>query len=101
VRQSLQRANLKYVRNIGPLKQGFRDTVLRITKIFKVSTLSFHADIARRRLVEPYFFPPPLTGAVYRDFLRTVLPELLQDVDVQTGNHLLTWICLTREWYSL
>jgi hypothetical protein len=39
------------------------------------------------RLLEPCFFPPRLTGAVYSDFLRTFLPELLQDVDLQTGVH--------------
>jgi hypothetical protein len=58
-------------------------------KVFKVSTLScFDAGIARARLLGSYFLPPCLTGAVYHDFLQNVLPELLQDVDVQSGIHL-------------
>jgi len=38
----------------------------------------------RRKLMGHYFLPLRLTEAVYHDFLRKVLPELLQDVDLQT-----------------
>ena len=54
----------------------------------KMTTLSFHTDIARDKLIWSNFLPPCLTGAVYRDFLRHVLPELLQDVALQTSIHL-------------
>ncbi|GFG40851.1 hypothetical protein Cfor_05350 [Coptotermes formosanus] len=40
------------------------------------------------RLLGPYCLPPRLNGAVYHDFLRNFLPELLQDVDLQTRIHL-------------
>jgi hypothetical protein len=53
----------------------------------KVSTLSSHAGIAGDRLLEPHFLPPRPTGVVYRDFLRNILPELLQDVDLHTRIH--------------
>jgi len=53
-----------------------------------VSSSSLHADNLGGRLLKPYILPPRLIGAVYRDFLCTVLPELLQDVDVQSWNHL-------------
>jgi hypothetical protein len=49
--------------------------------------LSFHADIAG----ETYGIQLPSTTsdwAVYCDFLGNVLPELLQDVDLQTRIHL-------------
>jgi hypothetical protein len=36
----------------------------------------------------PCFLPPCVTGAVYPDFLWNFLPELLQDVDLQTMIHL-------------
>jgi hypothetical protein len=42
------------------------------------------------RLLGPYFLLPLLSGRVYHDFLRNVLPELLQDYDMQTRLHL--WI---------
>jgi hypothetical protein len=53
-----------------------------------VYTLSFHAGTAGDRLKGTYFLPVYLTGAVYLDFLRNFLPELLQDVDMQTMVHL-------------
>jgi hypothetical protein len=56
--------------------------------MLKVSTLHFHAGIAGDRLLGPYFLPPHLTGALYHNFLRNVLPELLQDVGLQTRIHL-------------
>ena len=52
-------------------------------------TSSLPAGIPADRLLGPYFLPLCLTGAVYRDFLRKVLPELLQDMDPQTG--ILLW----------
>jgi hypothetical protein len=48
----------------------------------------FHTGIAGDRLLGPYFLPPHLTVAVDHDFLRNVLQELLQDVDLQTGIYL-------------
>ena len=56
-------------------------------------TLNFHAGIAGDRLLGPYFLPPRLTGAVYHDIPRSVLPELLQSVDLQTEIQLMvhTW----------
>jgi hypothetical protein len=56
-----------------------------------VSTLSSHADTAGYRLPGCYFLPPPppLTGAVYEDFLQNFRPQLLQDVDLQTRIYLL------------
>ena len=59
--------------------------------MFKASTFSFHTGIAADRLLEPYFLQPHLTGAVYRDFIRNILPELLlllQDVHLLTSIHL-------------
>jgi hypothetical protein len=38
--------------------------------------------------VGPYFLPQRLIGAVDPHFLRNALPELLQDVDLQTRIHL-------------
>jgi len=54
----------------------------------KVSVLIFHASTASDRLLGPYFFPPRLTGAVYLDFIRNFLPEMLQDANQQTEIHL-------------
>jgi hypothetical protein len=50
-----------------------------------MSALSFHAGIAPDRLLGPYFLAPYVNGAVHHDLLRNVLPELLQEVDLQTG----------------
>lgn len=44
-------------------------------------------------LMESYFFAPRLTGSVYRAFLRNVLPELSEDVDLQTRIYLSS--CMT------
>jgi len=52
--------------------------------MLKITTLNFHAGIAGDRLLGPYFLPPRLTGTVYHDIPRSVLPELLQGVDLQT-----------------
>jgi hypothetical protein len=38
--------------------------------------------------MEPSLFPKLLAGVVYLGFLRNVLPELLQDVHLQTRIHL-------------
>ena len=42
----------------------------------------------RRQTFWNYFLPLYLTGAVYHYFVRTILPELLQDVDLQNKIHL-------------
>jgi hypothetical protein len=42
----------------------------------------------RRQTFWDYFLPPRPTGAIYRDFLRSILPELLQDVDLHARVHL-------------
>jgi hypothetical protein len=60
-----------------------------------VHLVSFHTGIAGDRLLGPYFLPPHLTGAVYHDFLSNILPELLQDVDLQTRIHL--WFMLDSD----
>jgi hypothetical protein len=44
--------------------------------------------IARTSLLGLYFLPARLTGAVCYEVLRNVLPELLQDVDLQMRIHL-------------
>jgi hypothetical protein len=36
------------------------------------------------KLLGPYFAPSCLTMAFYHSFLRNLLPELLQDADMQT-----------------
>jgi hypothetical protein len=76
--------------NNGLLKRTFQVKVSWQLKIrFRASTFSFHAGIKGDRLPEPYFLRPHLIGAVYRDFVRNVLPELLlQDVHLQTRIHL-------------
>ena len=53
-----------------------------------MSTLIFHTSIVGGRLMEPYFLPPHLTGPVYHGFQWNVLPELLQDVNLQTKIYL-------------
>ena len=50
--------------------------------------MKFLEGIARDKLLGLHFLPPRLNGAVYHDFLRNFLTELLQDVDLQTGMHL-------------
>lgn len=56
--------------------------------LLKVSTLNVHAGIAGDRLLWIYLFPPRLTGAVYHDFVRNVLPQLLEEVNLQIRIHL-------------
>ena len=53
-----------------------------------MSTLSFHIGTAEGRLTETYLFPKLLAGIVYLDFLRNVMPVLLQDVRLQARIHL-------------
>jgi hypothetical protein len=66
--------------NIGLLKHGCPvKASWRLKKLCKVSTLSFHAG---DRLRGPYFLLLHLTEALYQDFLRDVLPELLRDGDL-------------------
>jgi hypothetical protein len=58
----------------------FRATASRkLNQIFQKSTLSLHANITVDGSLGPYFLPPRLNYAVYRDFLHFVLPELLQN----------------------
>jgi hypothetical protein len=47
-------------------------------------TMKETVQIVQDRLLGPYFLSPRLTGAIYNDFLRKVLPEPLQDMDMQT-----------------
>jgi len=79
--------------NTDLLKHGFR--VMSSWWLKKI--LNFHAGIAGDRLLGPYFLPPRLTGAVYHDIPRSVLPELLQGVDLQTEIELMVrvhrWRC--------
>jgi hypothetical protein len=53
-----------------------------------VSTFSTHAGTAGNRLLGSYVLHQLLTGDVYHDFLRNVLPEILQDVDLQIRIHI-------------
>jgi len=70
------------------LKHRFRVIAsLILNKPLEVSTLSCHESIAVVRLLGSCFLPLRLSGA-FRDFVREVLPELLQDVDLQTRIHL-------------
>jgi hypothetical protein len=55
--------------------------------------VSSHAGIAGDRLLEPYFLPPRLTGAVYRDFVQNAFPVLLQDVYL----HIMIYLRFTHE----
>jgi len=52
-----------------------------------MSTLSCHGDNAGVKMLGSCFLPLRLPWA-FRDFLRKVLPELLQNVDLQTRIHL-------------
>jgi hypothetical protein len=71
--------------NTGLPTHGFRVTDPCCSKKnLKVTNLSLHAGTAGDRLLGSCFLPPRLTGAVYHDFLRNFIPELLQDVDLQT-----------------
>jgi len=72
----------------GLLKHSFRVTASSILDhLFEVSTLSSHEGSAGDKLLVSRFLPLRLSKA-FRDFLRKVLPELLQEVDLQTGIHL-------------
>jgi hypothetical protein len=74
--------------NISLLKRGSRITASKLLKKnFELSTLSF-SSFAGNKLLGPYFLSPRLTGAVCHDFLLHVLPELLQDLDLQTSIHM-------------
>ena len=52
--------------------------------ILKLFPLTLHVGTEEDRVSGPSFLPPSLPGPVYHDYLRTVVPELLQDVDLQT-----------------
>ena len=49
-----------------------------------MSTLSSHAGEAGDRLLGPHFLPPRLIEAVYQDVPGYVIPDLFQDVGLQT-----------------
>jgi len=66
--------------NIGLLKHGFRVTASWQPQIMsEVPTLCFHAGVVWDGLPGHYVLPPGLT-----DYLRIFVPELLQDVSLQT-----------------
>jgi hypothetical protein len=52
-----------------------------------VTSYSLLTCTAGGTLLEPCFFPRHLTGVLYCDFLRNVLPVPLQDVDLQCVVH--------------
>jgi hypothetical protein len=64
--------------NIGLLKPGSRVTIKE----------NAHLEFFVLALQQQTTGTPHLTEAINRDFLRHVLPELLQDVDLQTRIHL-------------
>jgi len=53
------------------------------------------------RLLGSYFLAPRLTGSVYRSFLRHVLPELLEDVDLQTRIHFSSCMTILHQIFFL
>jgi hypothetical protein len=61
---------------------------MTIREIVQASILSFHADIPGNSLLGLYFLLPHLTGNFYHYVLGNVLPELLQDVNLQARVHL-------------
>jgi hypothetical protein len=54
--------------------------------MLKMSAVSSHAGTAGDKTFIPVYVY--MTGAVCRDFLRNILPELFQDVNMQTKDHL-------------
>ena len=77
----------KYM-NTGLLKHGFRvPASWGLKKMFKVSTLSFHAGMAGGRLVGLCLLPC-LTAALYHDFVWNFRPELFENVDLHTRIHI-------------
>jgi hypothetical protein len=75
--------------NIGLLKSWF--PFYGLLEI-KENVQSFHTDFpckhCRRQTYGIVLSFSLLTGVVYQHFLRNVLPELLQEVDLQTRIHL-------------
>jgi hypothetical protein len=53
----------------------------------QVYICSFQAVTAVLRLLGPYLLPPLLAGAVYYNFSRKIIQELLQDVDLKIMVH--------------
>jgi hypothetical protein len=53
------------------------------------------------QLLGSYFFAPRLTGSFYRAFLRHVLPELLEDVDLQTRIYLSSCMTVLHQIFFL
>lgn len=72
----------------GLLKHGFLVAAWQLHKMHKLSALSFHAGLAGARLLWPSILLPHVTGSVYHDFPWNLLPELLQNVDLQARIHL-------------
>ena len=70
-------------------KQGFRVTPpWRLNKMLQVSTFEFSCRHCRNSMLGRYSLQLRVTGAIDHDLLRNVLPELLQDVDLQKGIYL-------------
>jgi hypothetical protein len=74
--------------NIDFLEHVFRvGASWRLKKMLKMFTFTFKAGITGDRLLGPYSLPSLLTGTVYHDYLRNVLPELLQHLYLQSRIH--------------
>ena len=64
------------------------------------------AGIVGDNLIGPYLMPSPFTGAVYREFLQEVLPQLLENVPLnirrrmwfQTAHQLIIFEVLVKYW---
>lgn len=50
--------------------------------------LNVWCGIVGERIIGPYFFENTLTGAIYAEFLRNILPILLEDVPLDVRMHL-------------
>ena len=76
--------------NTDPRKHGLRATACwTLQQMLKMFILSFHAGTAGGRLLGPCVCSAAPDGRiVYRDFQISFLPELLQDLNLQTRIYL-------------
>jgi hypothetical protein len=99
-RPYLQRVNLhhntrkKYYMSTSLLKHDIRFTPpWRLNNMLQVSTFEFSCRHCRNSTLGRYSLQLRGNGVIYHDLLRNVLPELLQDVDLQKG----IYLCSTRD----
>jgi hypothetical protein len=94
-RPYLQRVNLhhntrkKYYMSTSLLKRDIRFTPpWQLSNMLQVPTFEFSSRHCRNSTLGLYSLQLRVTGAIYHDLLRNVLPEQLQDVDLQKGIYL-------------